>query len=213
MDKPSIGTEKKCSKCKQILPIENFHKCSANKDWRKGSCKTCGKEHNQIWRANNLESERKKSRAWFAKNIERAHKSCRAWRAKNLDYDRERCRAWNIANPIRTWGLQTLRRHKKNGFDIKISVSELVEMAQNVVKCPYCETVLDWNVRNKGPGPKPNSPSLDRIYNGKVIDKDSIQILCNRCNVVKGNEFGDVLRRRLLGMLRNIPMSPYKNEF
>ncbi len=203
-----IGTEKKCSKCKQILPVKDFYKVSGNKDGLFGWCKICGKKQNDVWRAKNIEKARESSRIWFAKNTARAHENNRIWRIKNLEYDRERSHAWDVANPIRRWVLNTLNKHKKNGFDIRISLSELMEIAYRCVKCPYCETVLNWSIGNKGCGPRPNSPSLDRIYNSKIINKSSIQILCNRCNIIKGNEFGDTLRNRLLGMLRNIPYEP-----
>ncbi len=87
-----------------------------------------------------------------------------------------------------------------------ISTSELIKMAQGAVHCNYCGIELNWSA-GKGKT-RSNSPTLDRKENGTKIDRDSIQILCHRCNSIKGNEFGQVLRNRLQAMLRNIPTDP-----
>lgn len=175
LDLPKRGKNiktKGCTKCKKELPVENFCKNSRHKSGRDSWCKNC------------------------------RSKATRAWQIGNPERDRENKRVQKAKNPIGYWVTSSLSKHRCRGFDIKITHTELEEMAKKTTHCVYCETELNWSVGKGKPGH--DSPTLDRIQNGKIIDKGSSQIICNRCNGVKGNEFGDTLRRRLEGMLKRI---------
>jgi len=177
-----------CTKCKRELLIDNFGIPPKSRGRLNSQCKDCRTETTNAWKVRNLERIRKTKRAWVLKNPEKV---------------REHMRTCQIVNPIRAWVRGSLGSHRARGFKMKISIDELEKVARNISRCPYCNVELDWLQGNKG-HVKPKSPSLDRIHNGNVIDENSIQIICNRCNTIKGNEFGDDLRCRLITMLKYI---------
>lgn len=82
------------------------------------------------------------------------------------------------------WASATLGLHKRKGFTINISINELVEMAKQTVNCLRCGRSLNWGPKGK---PGRNSPTLDRIHNGQILSKDTVQILCLSCNSSKSN--------------------------
>lgn len=49
---------KTCSVCKQILPLESFHKRATSKDGRGYECKPCGSKRVAEWQRNNREKSR-----------------------------------------------------------------------------------------------------------------------------------------------------------
>ena len=66
-----------------------------------------------------------------------------------------------------------------------VSDLEISDLGRQTKKCPYCNTTLDWSV-GKG-RVRPSSPSLDRVNNGMDISLDNAQVICYRCNFIKGN--------------------------
>lgn len=88
------------------------------------------------------------------------------------------------SNPYRSWANQTLKNHERTGCEIAITVEELTELAAKTPNCMFCRTELGWGTRQ---GMRSNSPTLDRLHNGHMISKDTILILCMRCNRTKGD--------------------------
>lgn len=54
-DETEFDAHKKCSKCKEILPISEFGKRAAAHDGLQGYCKTCKKDDDKKWRDSNPE--------------------------------------------------------------------------------------------------------------------------------------------------------------
>jgi len=84
-------------------------------------------------------------------------------------------------HPHLKWAGDTIGNHKARGHLIVISANELEKIAKQMVYCPICDCKLKW-----GPGKLSNSsPTLDRKSNENIIDKNSIWIICKRCNSSK----------------------------
>lgn len=84
----------------------------------------------------------------------------------------------------RGWAVSTLGRHRRAGCDVRLSIDELHDLTHESPNCSICSAPLRWT---GGHGRiRPDSPTLDRTNNGMVIDTDSVQILCHRCNSSKG---------------------------
>lgn len=49
---------KKCSTCKEVKPVSDFHKCKANKDGLQTSCKVCKNRAARKWQQDNPERHR-----------------------------------------------------------------------------------------------------------------------------------------------------------
>lgn len=51
---------KKCSKCGEIKPLDEFHKSSRNRDGHKGACKVCERLRGRVYHQNNAEKSAKR---------------------------------------------------------------------------------------------------------------------------------------------------------
>jgi hypothetical protein len=94
-------------------------------------------------------------------------------------------------NPIRSWASSTLTSHRRTGFIVDIVRDELISLAERIEYCPICGVKFDW-CGNKG-RTLSNSPSLDRLNNGKELNIGNIDIICYRCNVSKRDRTLDEL--------------------
>lgn len=84
----------------------------------------------------------------------------------------------------RYWANATLANHRKWGHKVLITVDWLTKLALKTFACPWCGTALLWGEPNGQR--RVNSPSLDRLYNTKVMNKRNVLIVCYRCNAAKG---------------------------
>lgn len=63
--------QKKCSKCGEVKPLDEFCKDRWNKDGRKSNCRECAKAMTRKWRKANPEKTREQNRRWRAANPEK----------------------------------------------------------------------------------------------------------------------------------------------
>jgi len=105
------------------------------------------------------------------------------YQEKNKDKKSQSDKKYRKEHPYRMWALDTLGGHKRKGFIVNIPVDELEEIAKQATHCPICGCNLQWKPRKACP----NSPSLDRKNNGNIISKDTIWIICYKCNTTKWN--------------------------
>lgn len=83
----------------------------------------------------------------------------------------------------RHWAKGTIRNHKKRNHKILFTVEELFQYIKNKKECELCNCLLEW-----GKGKiSPNSPTLDRKDNEKIITLENILITCHGCNAGKDN--------------------------
>ena len=79
--------------------------------------------------------------------------------------------------------LKARRRARDNGIDFNIEVSDVV-MPKN---CPVFKQYELKKIPDIKSGPKPWSPSLDRIDNTKGYVKGNVQVISHKANTMKGN--------------------------
>lgn len=65
---------KRCSKCKQELPLDQFHNATRRKDGKQSYCKTCRVE---ITKASHAK--------WYAENTDRAKARVKKWKKANAE--------------------------------------------------------------------------------------------------------------------------------
>src|SRR4030065_2045016 len=147
---------KQCNKCKQIKSISEFYVDRSKKDEFSNICKQC----KDIYAC-----------SYYINNKDKCLKNIRKQRSKRSH---------------RTWSRSTIYSHKEQEYDIQLTLDELENLAIRTIECPYCDIELDWSLGNKNGRSKYNSPSLDRINNGKILTIDNVQILCIVCNMTKG---------------------------
>lgn len=94
-----ILTQKKCSKCGEVKPLEEFNKHSRSADGVQAHCRECMKEANRKWYAANFEKKRIYIQEWQKANPEKMRARQRKYWAANVEVCRERGRKWREANP------------------------------------------------------------------------------------------------------------------
>lgn len=95
---------KRCSDCKEIRPLSQFHKRRASPDGLAYRCVDCVKTALVQWRADNPGA----FKAWSEKNPRDEYR--REWYAKNREGQPERYAAWARANPDKKNALIAKRR-------------------------------------------------------------------------------------------------------
>lgn len=81
------------------------------------------------------------------------------------------------------WAKNTIYSHKKRGFSVNLEYDKLAKRASHTTHCIICGRNLNWNSRKVSP----SSPTLDRIDNEKELNDSNTQIICYRCNAMKGS--------------------------
>lgn len=95
----------------------------------------------------------------------------------------QNCYTYRTNNPEWYMHYKAKKRAKDKGVEFNIEVSDVI-MPKN---CPvFKKYELKKEISAKS-GPKPWSPSLDRIDNTKGYVKGNIQVISNKANTMKGN--------------------------
>jgi hypothetical protein len=92
---------KRCKKCGEVKPLEDFYRASGMADGHRSDCKTC-----------NLATKK----VWYARNREAVIAKVKAWQREHRDVVNEWHRAYREANPtaMREW-------HLKHAFGMTVS--------------------------------------------------------------------------------------------
>ena len=61
---------KKCPKCEETKPLDDFHRCSAKPDGRISNCKKCVSEYSKKYRAENAEKRQKTHKDYYERTKE-----------------------------------------------------------------------------------------------------------------------------------------------
>jgi hypothetical protein len=126
----TVRTVKRCSVCKQHLPLERFNVRRASRDGRAYRCADCNKEYQRRWRAEKPNAFRE----WHQRNLDRRRAYFREWSAKNAERRASELAMWTRANRDR-------RRQKdanRNAAKLRASVKWANEEA---IRAIYAEAV------------------------------------------------------------------------
>ena len=107
---------------------------------------------------------------------------------KDPEKKKARSKKWRAINSQRCWASHTISSHKRKGYAVIITIDELIKKAKEIKTCLYCGRLIDYT---SGNGLNKNSPSLDRINNGKIMEMNNIQIICHHCNASKSSRTHD----------------------
>jgi hypothetical protein len=104
---------KKCSKCKEEKPLDEFYKDRRATDGCQPSCKDC---HNRAARERyhaDPKSHMEKTKAWVERNKERSAAIKKAYRDRNKDKQSDYNKRWREANPEKHVAKEARRRAAK----------------------------------------------------------------------------------------------------
>jgi len=143
------------------------------------------------WYRKNRKAILERSREQYQRNKKRKLSKAAIWSKKNWARHKASMDAWRWRNPekMRKARLR-LRVIRKDA----IYIEHDVPMPKNK-RCPYC------NVKMNSKWPASNAPVIDHIKpiaRGGHHVPGNTMIICNRCNLIKGNRSVKYLKKRLL---------------
>lgn len=97
---------KRCSKCGEVKPLEDYNRRKASADGRQSKCRDCSNAYYRAWHTANREYRAEYDRAWYQANSERK----RAYYQANREQYAEYGRAYRQANPDKDIAKQHRRR-------------------------------------------------------------------------------------------------------
>jgi len=167
---------KRCSRCGEIKEIDGFSKSKRKKSGYCSQCKSCAKVY--------YESHKDDLKAYYNAYTEANRDKIRARKKAYHEAHKEEAKEHRECRLVECWVIGTANNHKRRGYEIVATRPELLDMARNATSCPLCGTALNWGKKEKG-HLIPESPTLDRKFNGNRISKDNSWIICHRCNSIK----------------------------
>lgn len=189
---------KKCNRCGEEKPLDEFGNNKTIKDGKQRMCKICTEEYNKDWNLKNPEKRRSYVYKWVDKNIDKVKERGKKWREKNKEYlykknyqwkkenkdkVRETRKKWENKNrESREIYYQNRKPSQRNGHLLRSYgiTSELFEeyVRSQDGKCKICGVLFSSDVSTR--------PCIDHDHNTNEIRG----ILCNKCNIGIGM-FGD----------------------
>lgn len=171
----TAATERRCSRCKEIKPLDAFHNDKNKPLGKCYLCKPCNCTAVGEWQKRNvvrrLETARRSARnntrkgTYFLEDV--AHLSGSTWE----------CLA---ARLVKRAG----RNAKKRGFEFTLTRDDVLPLLR-VGTCP----LSGYKFRYTYGSYDPYAPSIDRIDSGKGYTPDNIRVICYLLNVGM-NQFG-----------------------
>ena len=127
--KTGQGDGKKCFRCGEWKPFEQFGRQASKLDGMRGSCKECMRQMEAGYRENNKEKRNEHSRSWRKNNPVKAKASVENWRVENPGRYEEIMKEWRAANPDKLKEYDIKRRSTAKG---KIDASIRAGIAKGI---------------------------------------------------------------------------------
>lgn len=188
-----MGTEKKCTTCKQFKPISEFYKDAHRRDGYYNSCKQCHAKFVKGWQEKNEEYFKQINKRWKKAHPQQHGQYNKKWANENQDKVQEMMREWRQKNP--GYG----SKWRKNNLD-KISNYAQIRRARMVgnggnLTIEEWRAILDfYGHRCLRCGRSDVKLTIDHvlpIFLGGTHTIDNVQPLCGPCNSSKKDKHID----------------------
>lgn len=153
---------KRCYKCSESKPLEDFHSNKSNSDGKTSACKLCNNENAKNWRRKNpnKESERyaknlEKRLAYYEANKETMQANAKRWRRKNAATSRAHTAAYR-ASKLQATPKWLTKEHKKEIEEIYKLAKELSWLSEGGLHIDHifplrgknsCGLHVPWNLQ------------------------------------------------------------------
>jgi len=197
----SLFTKKKrCPKCGEKLPLDQFHKNKAKPDGLRVICKNCAKAYHQKYYKENAEKEKAYSRQWCQDNKEQLKARNKQWNEDNVERIRIRNKQYREEHPDKRREYKRTRRAKKKNAPGEFTEDQFERVKEMF---NYCCAACGRHEDECGPltrdHVRPLTPRPGEVAG--TNDISNIQPLCFSCNSQKGNRYRDYRKK---GFLKNI---------
>jgi predicted nucleic-acid-binding Zn-ribbon protein len=142
--------------------------------WGYGLCYKCFERT-----PDGIERDRIRSASYRQDNVENVKASSLRWYYNNPEKTTKNRRKYCQENKLRVWVYGTIRKHRKDGYDVQVTGDDILEKIRVVIFCRYCGESLQYN--------KKKMVAVDRIDNEQIMTNDNTQIICYYCNSRKKN--------------------------
>ena len=180
MEYDSSGN-KKCPKCLEFKPIDQYFKDKTRSDGLTSYCKKCS--------LNNSKGYAKTERCKINQN--RRQREIRSSPESGPEL-REKCRIlkqkYNATAAGKYWNLRARAKKRNIGFDINQNEFEKWFIAQKM-KCHYCKRDVVFGMNKNGNAL--NHLTIDRIDGRRGYAIGNIVFCCRMCNTIKGGWFSE----------------------
>jgi hypothetical protein len=161
-------THKKCWSCKELKPLDQYHKNKHNKNGHATRCKACACLATAMWRENNVNRFKKANESWRKNNPDKAKEIARKNRAK-----------YRIEYPERFMVSGAKQRAKQRNLEFCLAPED--------ISIPDTCPLLGIKLERSSGKMSPSSPSLDRIDPRRGYTKDNVWVISQRANVIKND--------------------------
>lgn len=193
----SIQHDKRCSRCGETKPLDDFYRAKSRPDGRQAYCKQCKKSVYSQYAKENAESVKEAFRAWSANNRADRAEYLANWRAENAAAKADYNRKWRKENRARHSEYHKEYRRKRAGYyrakkaAYRAAVNEATvhsfteeDLSMKLEywggRCAYCRVELSggfhwdhWRPISKG-----GSHSVSNLHPA-----------CAACNLAKSNKW------------------------
>jgi 5-methylcytosine-specific restriction endonuclease McrA len=211
-----LPSQKPCTRCNRVLPLDAFGLCRREKDGRQDWCKACKREHYlanreavlaRCWeyRLSNPAAKKARDREYYLRNADRVRARAKAYRQENIErvraYDRSdarkgkarllkanaRAARWAKANPHRRLASYAKRRALLRGLPAAEVVA--VEAFYRHVKTAP-RLVCHW-CRRVTPKRLRHVDHIVPLARGGAHELANLCCACRDCNLSKGRRTPD----------------------
>lgn len=175
---------KKCNKCGETKPLDEFGSHKRYKDGVYSICKSCARLACREYRAANLEKERARNDEYRLKNMDAACKKAKLYRQRHPERALSSIKKWFLAHPGKTAQYKATRRAYLNKVSGKITAQEWQDLKKfynhTCLKCGRKEPEIKLTLDHVMPVSKGGSNTIQNA-----------QPLCLSCNSGKKDRYAD----------------------
>lgn len=188
-----METTKTCTQCHLPKPAttDHFKRAKRSRDGLYPQCKECEK----IYRDKRVDIQRAYNKQYYTANKPKMASWAVAYHQEHKDVRNEYSRSYYAQRRLINRRVDILTRVKSRAKKLGIPFDLTIEDIVIPETCPILGTpiVVGPPRRTDSRGPRPDSPSLDRIDPTRGYVKGNVCVISNRANTIKCNATVDEL--------------------
>lgn len=179
---------KKCIKCGEVKPLEDFTKCAKSPDGRGSYCKVCQKAYTKQWQQDHPEQTKASAQRSRDKHRDKLTAKRRKDRAEKPEVFLQYSRDFAEKNPEKLLLYEARKRAKE--FNLPITITE-----EDIIIPEFCPVSGIKLVRGSVDNNRDRCPSLDRKVPELGYVPGNVAVISYRSNRIKNDGTAEEHRR------------------